>query len=410
LITAVLAPILALALAVALPTIASRTVLVPGDSLDMVRRDAIALAAAAVAASVVAVLLAAARRGARWSAGAMVVPILEVALLHRGLNATAPAALLRLRPPLAQLIAETPHGRVYSYDYLVWEGAAQRHLGHERLVLRDPAPVPWAGALALRTYLYPHLLASWGLESAYERDAHGLQPRTTDALTTLLRQVEGTPAHRRLLELANVTHVIALDESGLGDLALLETMPGPFSEPIRLYRVPDPLPPTYVVSSARRAAGDAALAALVDPGVDLRREVILEPGAGPAESPAGGEGATSAAGSSRIVEQAPDRVVIDADLSRPGYVVLSDAYDDGWRIRLDGQPATLLRANVGFRAVAVPAGHHRIEQAYRPPSILIGSAISLIAGAAALVASSGAWPRRGDGGAKASLPAAADGT
>ena len=188
-----------------------------------------------------------------------------------------------------------------------------------------------------------------------------------------------------------MTHVIALDEIGFRDLALLQTMPGPFREPIRVYRVPDPLPPTYVVSSARLAADDAALAALVDPGVDLRREVILEPGAN-AESPSGGEGGTSAAGSSRIVEEAPDRVVIDADLSRPGYVVLSDAYDGGWRVHLDGRPATLLRANVGFRAVAVPAGHHRLEQVYRPPSILIGSVISLIAGRPP------SWPHPGRGG------------
>ena len=79
-------------------------------------------------------------------------------------------------------------------------------------------------------------------------------------------------------------------------------------------------------------------------------------------------------------------------MDAPGYVVLADAYDPGWRTEVDGRPATLLRANVAFRAVAVPAGRHLVESSYRPRAVSLGLAVSAASAALALAA---AWSRRG---------------
>jgi uncharacterized membrane protein YfhO len=73
---------------------------------------------------------------------------------------------------------------------------------------------------------------------------------------------------------------------------------------------------------------------------------------------------------------------VEAQLSEPGIVVLVDTYDPGWKVTVDGRPASLLRVNVAFRGVSVPAGKHVIEQVYRPWTVLFGLGIS---GAAALV-------------------------
>ena len=53
-----------------------------------------------------------------------------------------------------------------------------------------------------------------------------------------------------------------------------------------------------------------------------------------------------------------------------------DGYDPGWRASVDGRPASVLRANVAFRAVAVSAGRHVIEMVYRPPLPMAGLVLS----------------------------------
>src|SRR5262249_59104650 len=68
----------------------------------------------------------------------------------------------------------------------------------------------------------------------------------------------------------------------------------------------------------------------------------------------------------------------------PGYVVLLDAYDAGWRARVDKAPAPVLRANVAFRAVPVAAGTHRVELDYRPAAVGAGLGLSAASGAIAL--------------------------
>ena len=74
----------------------------------------------------------------------------------------------------------------------------------------------------------------------------------------------------------------------------------------------------------------------------------------------------------------PDRVRLDVEAERAGYVVLADAFDPGWRATLDGAAVPLLRANVAFRAVAVPPGRHVVEIVYRPRAVTLGLALTLL--------------------------------
>ncbi len=54
-------------------------------------------------------------------------------------------------------------------------------------------------------------------------------------------------------------------------------------------------------------------------------------------------------------------------------------YFPGWRAYLDGVEIPIYRTNYLFRGVVVPAGQHSLVYAYRPTSVLIGAAISLLA-------------------------------
>ena len=177
-----------------------------------------------------------------------------------------------------------------------------------------------------------------------------------------------------------MSEVVALHDAGLGDLTPLASLPSFFPEPIRVFRVPDPLPRVYAVGSSQVADGPAALQTLVDPSFDPHAQVVLATGQAREDS--------QFSGTARLSEARPDRVQIEADLARPGYVVLVDTYDAGWRATVDGQVVTVLRANVAFRAVQVPAGRHRVEFVYRPTSLLLGlwvSAAALLGGLAFLL-------------------------
>ncbi len=329
-------------------------------------------------AAVLAVGTAAARLlgGGGAAAAATTALALDLLVAGLGLLPTAPAALYRFRPGLVDRIRGEPHERVYAYDYVV-ERLGERHLGHPGFQLR-PITAPWEGALALRAYGFPTILPSWGLEAAFEADPNAMRPPEVEQLAARLRVVEGTPAHLRLLQMGSVTHVIALHDDTFRDLALEERVEGPFVEPIRLFRVPDPLPRAYAVGRVRAATGAAALAVLVGPGFDPHVEVVLdatEPGVPPEGGPANGSVA--------VVDRRSDRVVLEAVLDAPAYVVLTDAFDPGWRARVDGREAAILRANHAFRAVRVGAGRHRIEQVYRPRAASAGAAATLVAAALA---------------------------
>ena len=78
-----------------------------------------------------------------------------------------------------------------------------------------------------------------------------------------------------------------------------------------------------------------------------------------------------------VVEHTSNRVVLEADLERPGLVILADVYYPGWSLTIDGQPAPIHRANRLMRAAAVPSGKkHRLVYTYNPASFRVGVALS----------------------------------
>lgn len=85
----------------------------------------------------------------------------------------------------------------------------------------------------------------------------------------------------------------------------------------------------------------------------------------------------------RIVVDEPQRVVIDAVLNQPGYLVFADTYAEGWRLRgaREHEPLrdkTILRANRVQRACALQAGRHRLEFTYQPAYFPWSSRVTLV--------------------------------
>jgi hypothetical protein len=87
----------------------------------------------------------------------------------------------------------------------------------------------------------------------------------------------------------------------------------------------------------------------------------------------------------QIAEESAERVVAGVSSDAAGILVLTDLSYPGWRAKIDGRPADLLRADGLFRAVSVPAGEHRVEFRYVPVSFFAGAAVSAVSLAGLLV-------------------------
>lgn len=353
-------------------------------------RDVAGLAALlAFSGGAVLLLHAAARLQARVAAAALALLAgADLLAAHADLNPTAPATLVFDPPPVVGRVDRTAGRRLYVYDYHSIPGTSERLLGRP-----DPYrhPAPPAGVdprrlevLAQRLYLPPPSAGLFGLEGSYDMDLRGLYPRDLNDLTFFLRSLEGTKSHARLLGMGAVGTVLSLHTAGLLDLQPLGSLPSLFPEPIRAWRVPGEPTRSWVVGCARVADGGEALRALADPAFDASREVLLPVAAADAS-------ACGPAGTSRVFSFRSDRVGLEVDARAPGFAVLADAWDPGWRVTLDGRAVPLLRANVAFRAVAVPAGRLRIEMVYRPRAVIEGLGLS---GTSLVLAIGVAWRAR----------------
>jgi uncharacterized membrane protein YfhO len=129
---------------------------------------------------------------------------------------------------------------------------------------------------------------------------------------------------------------------------------------------------------------DEAVRLTVDAGTDLRTSVVLDRNI-QIESCVD----PSAVAVTAIDEQ---HLRLDASPTCAGVLMLSDNWYPGWHATLDGRPIDVLRADAAIRAVAVPAGTHRVELLYRPDGLRWTAALSLATLGVVLVAA--LWPAR----------------
>jgi hypothetical protein len=144
---------------------------------------------------------------------------------------------------------------------------------------------------------------------------------------------------------------------------------------VKIYENLDVLPRAFAVHQARFLETDAeTLATLQDKAFDPSREVLLVGESGLSQSY--GQDCEDEV---RLVFYTPEQVRVEADMGCPGYLVLSDTDYPGWLAVVDGRPQEILRANLLFRAVAIPEGRHLVEFRYEPTSLKAGLALSLFA-------------------------------
>ncbi|HEX3179461.1 MAG TPA: YfhO family protein [Methylomirabilota bacterium] len=177
----------------------------------------------------------------------------------------------------------------------------------------------------------------------------------------------------------------------------------------RIFEIPTALPRVFVARRARCVDDGTALRLLRSRAVDPVAEVLLGGCATPLPA-----GAVARDVDARIVRDGPDTVRVTAITDAPAWLVLTDTWFPGWRARIDGAEAPVLRAHHAFRAVALTPGRHDVEFTFRPRGLVTGAVISLVALAGvlalclrrvrALVTAVGAAVVLAGGSAEATLP------
>ncbi len=137
----------------------------------------------------------------------------------------------------------------------------------------------------------------------------------------------------------------------------------------------DVLPRAFLVHASQIVPDDQVIARLQDPAFDPRRVVFLAEGESLVESGRSDERDDRV----EIVKYEPERVTIRVETTRASYLVLADTWYPGWVAMVDGQTATIARADYIFRAIKLDAGEHQVVFEYRPASFWWGAAISGIA-------------------------------
>lgn len=129
-----------------------------------------------------------------------------------------------------------------------------------------------------------------------------------------------------------------------------------------VYENPRALPRVQFVGGWQIADFDGMKAAGKWPDVDPQRVVLLaqEPEAGVPEGP------SLARAEVKLKRYENTEVEIEVSSAQAGFVVLNDIWHPWWRAELDGQEVEILKANVLFRAVQVPAGTHKVRFQFRP--------------------------------------------
>jgi hypothetical protein len=132
-----------------------------------------------------------------------------------------------------------------------------------------------------------------------------------------------------------------------------------------VYENPRAFPRVMFVSGWKLADFEALIETGAWPEFDPTKTLLLE--TEPAV-PAGNSAPLSnqPAGAATIAHYENTVVEIDVTAACAGFVLLNSAWHPWWRATVDGKPTDVLKANVLFRAVQVPAGRHRVRFEFEP--------------------------------------------
>lgn len=313
-----------------------------------------------------------------WT-GQSVLAAAHVVGRHATADARSPA--LPAEDPPAATLELTPEPRCFTRVYRppqrLWVPASWPETTDSRRVAQT---VAWD-----RATLFPkfHLLDGVGSVRTFNT----LSRRDYQRLLSTGGDGDASPQVLRLLGTRYL--VLPSDREWSGAVKLEIEPPAPAN--VAVWEDPAAMPRAWIVHDVetwlppdtldRRTAADRFDRLLFPGGKfrDFRGTAVVESDSDLAVRPPADPDSESC----QVVTERACEIQIEATLSSPGLVVLSNQYDPGWRVDVTSDSAAerypIVRANGVMQGVLLPAGRHTLVFRYAPRAVYVAGMISLAA-------------------------------
>ncbi|MGB7758639.1 MAG: YfhO family protein, partial [Bryobacteraceae bacterium] len=202
------------------------------------------------------------------------------------------------------------------------------------------------------------------------------------------------------LDVMNVKYLVASEKAAdrlrpLPRFRDVETLP----LGLELFENLSVMPRFFLVNKVKPVTSDAEARELVERRLVSFRDTAMTSQPVTGLSAAGGE-----AGLVQVIDYRADSLRLSVRTPQAAFLVLAESYYPGWRAWVDGVPVAIVRTDIAFRGLLVPAGAHQVAMRFQPAILPVSFAISLMSALllCALVASPRTWggrprPRRTPG-------------
>jgi len=202
-----------------------------------------------------------------------------------------------------------------------------------------------------------------------------------------LIRLQKHPDDTSLISLLNVKYVVSIPEIKSKKYRLVKVVGEGLAKPDKLIKIYENLSytPRFYTVDRYRVIKDrqAYLDALLDKHFIPAKEALLEdePWPDKAGAPVAAASRASVSASNRnnkveVVEYLSNSATLLVRRSTPGILVASESWYPGWQAYVDGVETKIMRADYILRAVAVPAGTHKVRFVYRPWTFIVGAWVS----------------------------------
>lgn len=191
------------------------------------------------------------------------------------------------------------------------------------------------------------------------------------SLPSLIRSIDLVRFDSPILSAMNLKYLL----QGPFELPAPLGWPKVYDQEIRIFENPNVVPRVFALGKVRQFASfEQLLGLLGTPEFRPWSEVWVESALpGPVDEAA-------SQSTCEISHYEPDRMVVAANFTAPGVLVLSESYYPGWRcVDAHGQEHAIFPVNGSSRGVYLPAGSHQLDFRFEPAPYRYGLRLSLFA-------------------------------